>query len=219
MEIKISEGIKAKLPDMLLGVVEIEVETGNTTDELKSMIKDRVEEMEKELTPEKIREMPAVKANKDAYRRLGKDPNRYRPSSESLLRRVANGKGLYFINNVVDVLNLISVNTGYSICGYDADKIKGEIVLGTGEADEPYEGIGRGTLNIENLPVFRDEEGAFGTPTSDSVRTMVTENTKHFLMIIIAFGNREKLEEEMEETVKLYRKYAGGKNEKLSIIN
>lgn len=218
MNIKISEEVKAKLPDIVLGVINIEVETGTTPDEVKNVFNKRVAELEKKLTPEIIREMPTVKANKDAYRKLGKDPNRYRPSSESLLRRVANGKGLYFINNVVDILNLVSIDTGYSICGYDADKIEGDVVLGVGAKDEPYEGIGRGALNIEKLPVFRDEAGAFGTPTSDSVRTMVTEDTTRFLMIIIAFGNIEVLERTMKDSVELYRKFAGGKNEKLTLI-
>jgi len=218
MNIKISEEVRSKLPDIILGVINIEVETVNTPDEVKDIFNKRVAELEKKLTPEIIREMSTVKANKDAYRKLGKDPNRYRPSSESLLRRVANGKGLYFINNVVDILNLVSIDTGYSICGYDAGKIKGDVVLGVGEKDEPYEGIGRGALNIEKLPVFRDEEGAFGTPTSDSVRTMVTEDTTRFLMIIIAFGDVEILEKTMKDAVELYRKFAGGKNEKLTLI-
>jgi len=219
MEIVISDEIRNKLPSLILGVIEIEVDTKPAVPEVKDVLENRAKELEKELTPEIIREMDTVKANKDAYRRLGKDPNRYRPASESLLRRVANGKGLYFINNVVDILNLISIDTGYSICGYDADKISGDrIVLGIGEKDEPYEGIGRGTLNIENLPVFRDAAGAFGTPTSDSVRTMVTEDTTHFLMIIIAFGDEQKLKETMEKSVELYRNYAGGKNEKLTIV-
>jgi len=128
--------------------------------------------------------MPAVKALKQSYKRLGKDPNRYRPAAESLLRRVSKGKGLYFVNNVVDCLNLVSVKTGFSICGYDLNRIKGNISLGAGQPGEPYQGIGRGDLNIESLPVFRDESGAFGTPTSDSSRTLIDEETQYVLMII-----------------------------------
>ena len=216
-KITISEKIKEKLPDLMLGILEIKVTTKPASEEVKQAINSRTGELEKELTPESIREMDTVKANKDAYRKLGKDPNRYRPASESLLRRIANGKGLYFINNVVDILNLISINTGYSICGYDAGKIEGNITFGIGEKDEPYEGIGRGTLNIENLPVFRDGKGAFGTPTSDSVRTMVTENTNRFLMIIIAFGNKERLMNVMNDAAELYSKYADGETLEMKI--
>ncbi len=214
----VSEDIKNLLPDLILGILEIEVNTSASSEEVSGIINNRVKELEKILSPEIIREMDTVKANKDAYRKLGKDPNRYRPASEALLRRVANGKGLYFINNVVDILNLTSINTGYSICGYDIDKISGEITLGIGEKDEPYEGIGRGSLNIERLPVFRDATGAFGTPTSDSVRTMVTEKTTRFLMIIIGFGNKPVIEKALNDTAELYQKYANGKVKSISFI-
>ncbi len=217
-KIIISKEIKKLLPNLILGVMEINVNTQPTQQEVKQIINSRVKELEEILSPESIRQMDTVKANKDAYRKLGKDPSRYRPASEALLRRVANGKGLYFINNVVDILNLISIDTGYSICGYDIDKISGEITFGIGEKDEPYEGIGRGTLNIERLPVFRDSIGAFGTPTSDSVRTMVTEETNRFLMIIIGFDNEEKLTNTLNEAIELYKKFADGKNIELKIL-
>jgi DNA/RNA-binding domain of Phe-tRNA-synthetase-like protein len=133
-------------------------------------------------------------------------------SAEALLRRVVQGKGLYRVNNVVDLLNLVSVSTGFSIGGYDAEKIAGEVVFGIGRENEPYEGIGRGELNIESLPAFRDNLGAFGTPTSDSVRTSVTWNTKRFLMIIIDFGALPELEDATELAVNLLKKYAGATN-------
>ncbi len=217
--ITISEKIKELLPDLMLGIMEVKVTTQASTEEATQIINERVKELEAIMTPESIRQMNTVKANKDAYRKLGKDPNRYRPASEALLRRVANGKGLYFINNVVDTLNLISINTGYSICGYDIDKIEGDIIFGIGEKDEPYEGIGRDKLNIEKLPVFRNEIGAFGTPTSDSVRTMVTENTTGFLMIIIGFSDKEELTNTLYESAEFYKKFADGKIIELDIIS
>jgi DNA/RNA-binding domain of Phe-tRNA-synthetase-like protein len=133
-------------------------------------------------------------------------------SAEALLRRTVQGKELYRVNNVVDLLNLVSVSTGFSIGGYDAGKIDGAVVFGIGHADEPYEGIGRGKLNIESLPVFRDNLGAFGSPTSDSVRTSVTLETKRFLMIIIDFGALPELEQATEMAVKLLKNYAKADN-------
>ncbi len=218
MTINIENVIKERLPDLILGACLFDVKVDEGKEELLELMKTEIKLLEPQLTPESIREMSTVKANKQAYRALGKDPNRYRPSAESLLRRVANGKGLYHINNVVDILNLISVKTGYSICGYDYDMIVGDVSLGKGQTDEPYEGIGRGTLNIENLPVFRDEKGAFGSPTSDSVRTMVNENTKRFLMIIIGFENQEKIEKALDEAKQLYTQYAFGEELESFII-
>jgi len=139
-------------------------------------------------------------------------------SSEALLRRIVKGSDLYYINNVVDQLNLVSISTGYSIGGYDADKIEGNVEFGIGRLNEPYIGIGRGELNIEGLPVFRDLKGAFGTPTSDSERTMVTEKTKKFLMVIIGFGANEKLNEASKMAVSLLKEFAGADKIEMNII-
>ncbi len=213
MTITVERSIKEALPSLILGGFLVDVQIDDSSKELLDLMNQELKALEPVLTPESIREMATVKANKKAYKALGKDPNRYRPSAESLLRRVANGKGLYHINNVIDILNLISVKTGFSICGYDYDRVEGQVSMGRGQAGEPYEGIGRGELNIENLPVFRDDKGAFGTPTSDSVRTMVNDSTKRFLMIIIGFNNQAKIEAALDETSDLLKRFAGGKEQ------
>lgn len=210
MTIHLEKELRELLPHLMLGGFVAEVLVEASSDALMALLTDEIKRLEPQLTPESIRAMSTVKANKDAYRKLGKDPNRYRPAAESLLRRVANGKGLYHINNVVDILNLISVKTGFSICGYDLDTIDGDITMGIGAANEPYEGIGRGELNVERLPIFRDQIGGFGTPTSDSVRTMVSEKTKRYLMIIIGFEGKASIEQALNETRQLLQQYADG---------
>ncbi len=102
-------------------------------------------------------------------------------------------------------------STGFSIGGYDADKINGDVQFGIGAANEQYEGIGRGELNIEFMPVFRDQIGAFGTPTSDSVRTCVTNETKRFLMVIINYGS-SSLSLATQMAVDLLNEYAQATN-------
>jgi DNA/RNA-binding domain of Phe-tRNA-synthetase-like protein len=211
MNITIDTKLKETLPDLLLGGFIVDVKVNEPQPELLSLLDDEVKKLEEFHTPESIRELSTVKANKNAYRALGKDPNRYRPAAEALLRRVANGKGLYHINNVVDILNLISVKTGFSICGYNYTAIDGEVVMGIGEENEPYQGIGRGNVNIEKLPVFRDDKGTFGNPTSDSTRTMVTDDTTQFLMIIIGFEGKEPINVALDEAVALLEQYADGK--------
>lgn len=134
---------------------------------------------------EDIKNNSAIKATRDAYKLLGKDPNRYRPSPESLARRILKNLPLYKINTIVDILNFVSLDTGVSIGGFDLDKIVGtELLLGVGTADDLYEGIGRGLLNIENLPVYRDEVGGIGTPTSDNERTKISLDTKKYLVLL-----------------------------------
>ena len=119
----------------------------------------------------------------------------------------------------MDLLNLVSVKSGFSIGGYDAEKILGEVILGIGKANEPYEAIGRGELNIEFLPTFRDSSGAFGSPTSDSTRTMVTPKTTRFLMPIFNFGGHQNLQEAMDLAIFLLRQFASGSEFEKTIIH
>lgn len=158
-----------------------------------------------------IKNQPVIAATREAYKRCGKDPGRYRPSAEALRRRLLRGIALYQIDTLVDLINLVSLRTGHSIGGFDADKIAGtELTLGIGKADEPFEGIGRGILNIEGLPVYRDAIGGIGTPTSDHERTKMDLETTHILAIINGYNGMEGLSEAVELTQRLLMDYADG---------
>jgi DNA/RNA-binding domain of Phe-tRNA-synthetase-like protein len=156
---------------------------------------------------EEIKQRPAILATRETYKKLGKDPNRYRPSAEALCRRILKGQALYQINTLVDLINLVSLKTGYSIGGFDLDRIEGDLILGVGEPDERFEAIGRGLLNIEGLPVYRDNVGGIGTPTSDEERTRITAATSHLLMIINAYSGEVGLLEAVDYSTELLKKY------------
>lgn len=145
------------------------------------------------LTTETLKQIPGIAATRQVYRKLGKDPSRYRPSNEALIRRVLQGKDLYQINTLVDLVNLCSIVYAYSIGGFDYAKIQGDTIrLGVGRKDEPYEGIGRGAINIEGLPVYRDSVGGIGTPTSDNERTKLSLDTTQFLAVINGYDGDEQ---------------------------
>lgn len=217
--ITISDTIREKTGELLLYCIEADVYLGPSPGELWQMISNKCRELNVTLKLEDISSLPPVRASRQAYKAAGKDPARYRLSSEALLRRAVKDKELYRINNVVDLLNLVSVSTGFSIGGYDAGRIVGDVVFGIGEKEEPYTGIGRGSLNIEGLPVFRDDLGAFGSPTSDSERTAVSGMTSRFLMIIIGFGANHMLQEAGEMAVDLLVRFARAKNVQVKIID
>ena len=166
--------------------------------------------MRQTLTTESLKLLPGIRATREAYKTLGKDPSRYRPSNEQLVRRLLQGKELYQINTLVDINNLVSVRWGYSIGGFDVSLIQGHtLTLGVGRAGEPYEGIGRGPLNIEGLPVYRDTAGGIGTPTSDHERTKLSLTTTRLLFLINAYdGNKERLQACSEDLQALLREYA-----------
>ena len=157
---------------------------------------------------EEINKRPAIYATRKTYKKLGKDPNRYRPSAEALCRRILKGQSLYQINTLVDLINLVSLKTGYSIGGFDASKIEGNLRLGVGESGERFEAIGRGLLNIEGLPLYRDAVGGIGTPTSDEERTKITADTSHLLMIINGYSGKDGLQEATDYATDLLKKYA-----------
>jgi len=215
--IQITDKIKSKCPNFRLGVISCSVQISDNRADLWEEINAKIAELEIMETVS-IAKIPTITATRKAYKAFGKDPSRYRPSAEALLRRVVKGKGLYKINNVVDLLNLVSLTTGYSIGGFDADKIQGDISVGVGEANEPYEAIGRGTLNIEGLPILRDSVSGFGTPTSDSIRTCVTNDTKRFLMAILDFDGLEELAETMDLAVDLLERFGSATNIEKSIV-
>lgn len=216
--IHISEELKSCCPNLRLGCIETDVKVGESSSEFLSEMASKTQQIAQSLSIEFISKIPTIASSRKGYKACGKDPARYRLSAEALLRRVVSGKGLYQINNVVDQLNLVSISTGFSIGGYDADQIQGDITLGIGRADEPYTGIGRGELNIEFLPVFRDRIGAFGTPTSDSSRTEVTNQTWRFLMVVLDFENDNLLDEALLMAQKLLLKYCCAENLDIRII-
>ena len=129
-----------------------------------------------------------------------------------LIRRILQGKGLYRINNVVDTNNLISIETGYSVGSYDLENLHGNINFRIGNIGEKYQGIGKEMINIENLPVFADDFGAYGSPTSDSTRAMITEKSKDILTVLISFNGIEGLEKSIDIAKKYLTKYAGAED-------
>ena len=144
------------------------------------------------LTTESLKDMTSIQATRRIYKLCGKDPSRYRPSGEALVRRVLQGKGLYQVDTLVDLINLASMKYGYSIGAFDADKFSGDtLTLGIGKEGEPYEGIGRGMINIAGLPVYRDAVGGVGTPTSDHERTKVTLSTTRLLVLVNGYDGSE----------------------------
>ena len=137
------------------------------------------------------------------------DDIKLQPAIAATRRRLMRGLELYRIDTLVDLINLVSLRTGYSIGGFDADKIQGNsLELGIGRAEEPFEGIGRGVLNIEGLPVYRDSTGGIGTPTSDNERTKMGLETRHILAIVNGYSGNDGLAEAAGMIQELLRKYA-----------
>lgn len=216
MKIIVSEEIEKVCPEFVGACVEAEVVNTSYDEALWTEIESLGEKLRRELTTESLKDLPSIAATRRVYRSCGKDPSRYRPASEALIRRMLQGKELYQRDTLVDLVNLASIAYGYSIGGFDADMFSGDtLTLGIGREGEPYEGIGRGMINIHGLPVYRDAIGGVGTPTSDHERTKMTLNTRHLVVLVNGYdGNEQRVSENAEYIQALLRRYCqsdGGK--------
>ncbi|WP_314788996.1 B3/4 domain-containing protein [Prevotella nigrescens] len=202
MEIIVSNEIENVCPNFIGACVEAKVKNSQYCQDLWNEINTLGEEFKNKLTIETLKEISGIAATRRIYRICGKDPSRYRPAAEALIRRILQGKTLYQIDTLVDLINLASMKYGYSLGGFDADKFVGNTLkLGVGKEGEPYEGIGRGMINIQGLPVYRDGIGGVGTPTSDNERTKITINTNHLLVLINGYDGNEALVRQNAEFV------------------
>lgn len=210
MQVIVSNEIEQICPEFVGACLEARVVNTPYNEALWTEIETLAEKFRKELTTESLKELSSISATRRVYRACGKDPSRYRPASEALIRRMLQGKELYQRDTLVDLVNLASIAYGYSIGGFDADKFVGDtLTLGIGREGEPYEGIGRGCINIHGLPVYRDAQGGVGTPTSDNERTKMTLETTHLVVLINGYdGNEQRVRENAEYIQYLLRKYA-----------
>ena len=208
MNIVVSSEIQTVCPEFVGACVEANVSNSPYCQPLWDEIDAMGNKYRSTLTTESLKQLSGIAATRRVYRACGKDPSRYRPASEALIRRQLTNKSLYQIDTLVDLTNLASIAYGYSIGGFDADKFDGDtLTLGIGRAGEPYEGISRGMINIEGLPVYRDAIGGVGTPTSDNERTKITLQTTHLVVLINGYdGNETNVKANAEYIQELLRK-------------
>lgn len=219
INVEIDPRILAACPLIQIGLLSADVVNGETCDELWQELEKEAAEVTQRYELLAINQRPAIAATRKLYKALGKDPGRYRVASEALCRRIVRGLGLYRLTTLIDVVNLVSIKSGYPISGLDAEKIVGDTLrMGVGEKDEPYCGIGRGLLNIEGMPVYRDAQGGIATPTSDEERTKFTTDTRKVQININAFGPELPLDETLELTSRLLEKYSNATNIETTII-
>ena len=158
-------------------------------------------------------EIPALEAARNLYKSFGMEPSRHRPSSEALLRRVLKGDDLYRISNTVDACNLASLSFLLPIGMYDLDRIRGDIVLRFGREGEQYSGIRKGPVHLAGRLGLFDNEGPFGSPTSDSERTSVTDEAARLLAVIMATAShsRAAMSEHVDLLADLFCRHCDGK--------
>lgn len=207
MNIVISNEITELLPEFKVLAFKFQCEVKESDDLIKNKIKE-YEDKYADVSLEEVLKLERIKEARDAYKKLGKDPSRYRLACESLLRRLSKKMGLYYINNMVDIGNLLSIELNRSTAVLDYDKIVGDIEIRLGKVSDEYYGIGRGLINVSNIPVYVDSVSPFGSTTSDTLRTSITEETKNILLFVICFKDNY-IEESIKITNEMYKNLGG----------
>lgn len=209
IKVEVSEEMHEVCPEFVGACITSNIKNTEFSKELWEEIDALSQHYRDTLTTESVKTMSSIQATRRIYKLCGKDPSRYRPSGEALIRRVLQGKALYQIDTLVDLINLASMRYGYSIGAFDSDRFVGDTLrLGIGRDGEPYEGIGRGMINIAGMPVYRDSEGGVGTPTSDHERTKVTLSTTKLTVLVNGYdGNEADVRATAEYILELLSKY------------
>lgn len=219
MKIDITQPIRTASPGYRMIKIEADVVNQSTPAALWDEMTRLAASMQELMELPDINRRPAIAATRAAYKACGKDPNRYRPSQEQLNRRVVRGLGLYSIDAIVDSFNFLSLKSGYPIGAFDMDRLSGSaITFGVGREGEPYQGIGRGELNIAGMPVLRDDVGGFGTPTSDNERTKVGPDTTRLLVTIHIFAPEMPIDDTIAEATRLLTDYCGATSVRTEIL-
>ncbi len=217
--VKFEPDFSARVPGYRTVIIEADVQNSETPEAQKAEMQLLTDKIAAQYEVPDINSIPAIAATRAAYKACGKDPNRYRPSQEQLMRRIVRGLGLYYVNALVDAGNMLSLITGCAVGCFDADKVSGTAIsLGIGKEGEPYEGIGRGPLNIAGMPVFRDDTGGFGTPTSDNVRTCLSLETSKILVTVHLFDPNIDANDIVERFTELFTRYGNASGIRYSVF-
>lgn len=212
-------------PNAKIGIITCNGINNTIKDE--NQYQDMLSQGEKEalthLPNEEFSSNEVIKVWRDAFKKF-KTKKGARSSIEALLKRVSTGKGLGTINPLVDIYNSISLKYAMPCGGEDMDKFIGDIRLTKATGDESFITLGsdKSEPPYEGEIVYKDDEGAICRCWNwrESVRTMLTEDTKNaFLCIELVDENREKdFENALKELSQLVEKNLGGKSE-ISILH
>lgn len=219
MIMRIEETLHKMLPELQLFVIEADVDLKEHKEKLKKLLNEMYQQVQDTYKTEDLAQLPTIAHIRKAYQITGKSPSRYRNSAEALMRRATQGKDIYYVNTLVDINNLLSLKYQVPVGSYDMEQIQGDVLLQIAEKGSSYQGIGKTDINIEDMIVIGDDLGAFGSATSDSVRCMISEETKHMMMCFYLFDAQDyDIDAMYDDALSLLKEYTNAKNIQMKIV-
>ena len=201
MKLKITNELKKLVPSFKVSCYTFTTleknDKENLSNDLTKAFNNIAKEYQEKYILSEVTKIPKLKSTRDGYKMLGKDPSHTRPACEALVRRIIRDGSIYRLGNLIDFGNYLSIKLMKSVCMVDLDKIQGDVTIRIGSDSDYYEGINRGIINVTNLPLYTDEIGPFGNPTSDTIRTAITNDTTNVLIMLIHFDDNIEDEDEM----------------------
>jgi DNA/RNA-binding domain of Phe-tRNA-synthetase-like protein len=184
MNVRIHNEITSMLPTFKVGVITYhDIVVSQSPQMIRGRLQFFQESIQIDLETKAFSDFPGIKEWRGVFKTFSIDPSKYRPSQESLYRRIRKEK-LPAINSAADINNFFSLQYEVPIGIYDLDCLKGEIVVALGKENDHYYALNNREVKMERKLLTKDDEGAFGSPIVDSQRTLITERTKNALQIV-----------------------------------
>lgn len=185
MEIQISPQLKELVPNFKVGIIQYDhIEVGDSPQMIRGRLQTFQESLFFDLEDKPVSDVGGIAEWRDIFKKVGTDPNRYRPSVEAIYRRIKKQNFLNSIHSAADLNNFFSIQYEIPVGIYDADKINGDIEIRIGQQDDEYMGINGRNIAMKDKILSSDHTGAFGSPYVDSERTAVTVETKNAIQIV-----------------------------------
>jgi DNA/RNA-binding domain of Phe-tRNA-synthetase-like protein len=203
MEITLSPLVKEKVPNFKVGIILYDnIVVEDSPQMLRGRLQTFQESLFFDLEDKSFSDFQGISEWRDIFKKIGTDPNRYRPSVEAIYRRIKKRNFLNLIHSAADLNNFFSMQYEIPIGIYDADRIQGNVEIRIGLAQDEYVGINGREISMENKLLSSDNLGAFGSPYVDSERTAVTADTKNAIQIVylkqsLSVESSEKLVESL----------------------
>lgn len=194
MQFRIERDFRELFPEAMIGIVVASgIDNRKNAEEAAALLSAANSAARAALGDDDVATHPAIAPWRDAYRRFGVKPAKYRSSIENMLR-ATRGEGVRSINPLVDLYNTVSLRHSLPCGGEDLGAMTGDLRLTLARGDEPFVPLGA----VEEQPpapgevIYADDLGAICRAWNwrEADRTKLTEATTRAVLVIEALPPR-----------------------------
>ena len=209
MSLSIEFQLQKRFPELKVLTCQIggvRVEKRNV--ELERFKEEVMKEVREQYDLESLRNVSTFRAYRDFFWRVRIDPTKSRPAAEALIRRALGGKAIPNINTLVDAYNLASIKTEIALAAFDADRLKGDLLMRFATEGEEFLGIGMEKpmlLQGGEIVISDGEKLVAVYPHRDADNTKITMKTKNVVLLVCGVPGIE--EETLQKAARVALEY------------